>query len=96
MKYIIWKDKKIEVEPEVLSDGKTWFERTNGCRSLINFTNKDVDTIKESEVLCPEGIDGWFYDEKEKEYKPVLNEIGKEAWDRDFHEMARFCSECTN
>lgn len=96
MKYIIWKDKKIEVNPEFLTDGKTWFERTNGCRRLLNFNYNDVAIIGEDEVLCPEGIDGWAYDEKEKEFKPILNEIGKKEWDREFHEMARFCSECND
>lgn len=96
MKYIIWKDKKIEVKPEFLSDGKTWFERTNGCCRLLNFNYCDVCTIQEDEVLCPEGIDGWAYDEKEKKFKPILNEIGKKEWEREFHEMARFCSECND
>jgi hypothetical protein len=93
MKYIIWKDKKIEVKPEFLSDGKTWFGRTAGCRRSLNFNYYDVRTIQEDEVLCPEGIDGWAYDKKEKEFKPILNEIGKKEWDRKFHEMARLCSE---
>ena len=93
MKYIIWKDKKIEVKPAFLSDGKTWFKRTVGCCRSLNFNYYDVRTIQENEVLCPEGIDGWAYDEKEKGFKPILNEFGKKTWDREFHEMARLCSE---
>ena len=96
MKYIIWKGKKIEVKPEFLRDGKTWLEKTNGCSGLLNFNNKDFYIIQEDEVLCPNGIDSWVYDESEKEYKPILNEIGKKEWNREFHEMARFCSECND
>ena len=96
MKYIIWKDKKIEVKPEFLRDGKTWFQRTNGVSRLLNFNNKDFYIIEEDVVLCPEGIDSWVYDENENKYKPVLNEIGKKAWGSEFHEMARFCSECND
>ena len=63
---------------------------------MLNFNNKDFCIIEECEVLCPDGVDSWAYDEKEKEFKPILNEIGKKEWNREFHEMARFCSECND
>ena len=51
MKYIIWKDKKIEVKPEFLRNCKTWFERTNGLGGQYLFPEKYPEFINKNKNI---------------------------------------------
>ena len=79
---LIWKDKSFDVPNVALESELISITIRYDVARLVK-TQKGKDyVIDPSDVLCPDGVEGWRYDEDKNKFVPILNELGQEAWDK--------------
>ena len=84
---LIWNNKAIDVPNVVLQKEFISISIRYDVSRLVK-TKKGKDyVIDPSEVLCPDGVDGWEYNEEKNTFVPILNELGQEAWEKERSEM---------
>lgn len=89
---LIWKDKAIDVPNVALQKEFIRISLHYDVARLVKTKNGKDYVIDPSEVLCPDGVEGWEYNEKKNSFVPILNELGQEAWERERSEMVLLCS----
>lgn len=88
---LIWKDKAIDVPNVALQKEFIFISLRYDVSRLVKTAGGRYYVIDPSEVLCPDGVEGWEYNEGKNTFVPILNELGKEAWEKEREEMVLLC-----
>lgn len=85
---LIWKNNAIDVPNGALQrEFIGIFIRYDVVRLVKTADGREYE-IDPNDVLCPDGVEGWKYDADKNRFVPILNELGKEAWEQGREEMA--------
>lgn len=88
---LIWKNKAIDVPNVALQKEFIRISVHYDVSILVKTAGGRDYVIDPSEVICPDGVEGWRYDEEKNKFVPILNELGQEAWEKERSEMALLC-----
>lgn len=84
---LIWKNKAIDVPNVALQKEFISISLRYDVSRLVKTAEGRDYEIDPNDVLCPDGVEGWKYDEEKNTFVPIFNELGKEAWERERSEM---------
>lgn len=84
---LIWKDKSFDVPNVALQKEFISISIRYDVARLVKTSGGRDYVIDPNEVLCPDGVEGWEYNEGKNTFVPILNGLGQEAWERERSEM---------
>ena len=80
---LIWNNKAIDVPNVALESEFISISLRYDVSRLVKIKKGKDYVIDPSEVLCPDGVEGWEYNEELEKFVPILNELGKEVWEME-------------
>lgn len=84
---LIWKNKAIDVPNDALQKEFISINIRYDVSRLVKTADGRDYVIDPNDVLCPDGVEGWRYEEDTNKFVPILNELGQDVWERERSEM---------